>query len=95
MKAFSIAAAVTLVLAFVCFLEISAVPFTTVQELEEARGRDNTPAETHQETPVHSQMTLNHVRHRRWSHIHLCRWCRNCCDSDAWVYCCRTTKTSK
>ncbi|XP_026226964.1 hepcidin-1 [Anabas testudineus] len=78
MKAFSIAVAVTLVLAFIFILESSAVPFTGVQELEEA-GSNDTPVAAHQETSVASWMMLNHIRPKRQSHLSLCRWCCNCC----------------
>lgn len=79
MKAFSIAVAVTLVLAFVCMLERStALPFNGVQEPEEA-GSNDTPVAAHQETPVQSWMMLGRVREKRQSHLSLCRWCCNCC----------------
>ncbi|XP_029958337.1 hepcidin-1 [Salarias fasciatus] len=78
MKAFSIAVAVTLVLAFICILEVSAVPFAGVQELEEA-GSNDTPVAAHQETPMEPWMITNHLRQKRHGHIAMCRWCCNCC----------------
>ncbi|XP_075962884.1 hepcidin-1 [Anarhichas minor] len=78
MKAFSIAVAVTLVLAFICMLESSAVPFTGVQELEEA-GSNDTPVAAYQEMSMESKMMPDHIRQKRQSHISLCRWCCNCC----------------
>ncbi|KAF3839446.1 hypothetical protein F7725_018163 [Dissostichus mawsoni] len=78
MKAFSIAVAVTLVLAFICILESSASPFTGVQELEEAGAND---------TPV---AMPNHIRQKRQSHLSLCRWCCNCCKGNKGCgFCCR------
>ncbi|XP_028325692.1 hepcidin-1 isoform X3 [Gouania willdenowi] len=80
MKAFSIAVAVTLVLAFLCILESSAVPFAGMQELEET-GSNDTPVEAHQggETSLDSWMMSDHIRKKRNSHISLCVWCCNCC----------------
>ncbi|XP_028325691.1 hepcidin-1 isoform X2 [Gouania willdenowi] len=81
MKAFSIAVAVTLVLAFLCILESSAVPFAgQMQELEET-GSNDTPVEAHQggETSLDSWMMSDHIRKKRNSHISLCVWCCNCC----------------
>ncbi|KAF7670446.1 hypothetical protein LDENG_00074590 [Lucifuga dentata] len=89
MKAFSIAVAVTLVLAFVCILESSAVPFAGMQELEEAESND-TPVATHQEMPMESLMMPNHSRQKRQSNLSLCRWCCNCCRSyKGCGFCCR------
>ncbi|XP_010746187.1 hepcidin-1 [Larimichthys crocea] len=85
MKAFSIAVAVTLVLAFICILESSAVPFTGVQELEEA-GSNDTPVAAHQET---SKEWMPNFRQKRQSHISLCRYCCNCCKNKGCGYCCR------
>uniref|UniRef100_A0AAX7TUX2 Alpha-defensin propeptide domain-containing protein n=1 Tax=Astatotilapia calliptera TaxID=8154 RepID=A0AAX7TUX2_ASTCA len=56
MKAFSIAVAVTLVLAFICILESSAIPFAGVQEPEEA-GSNDTPVVAHQEMSAESSMS--------------------------------------
>ncbi|XP_061771135.1 hepcidin-1 [Nerophis ophidion] len=75
MKAFSIAVAVTLVLAFVCILENSAVPFHGVQEVQEEAG-GNTPAAG---GPGEPWTALYHGRQRRQSNLSLCRWCCNCC----------------
>nr|AEK98542.1 hepcidin isoform 2 [Miichthys miiuy] len=88
MKAFSIAVAVTLVLAFICILESSAVPFTGVQELEEA-GSNDTPVATHQEMSMESWMMPNLVRQKRQSNISLCRYCCNCCKNKGCGFCCR------
>ncbi|XP_061802371.2 hepcidin-1 [Nerophis lumbriciformis] len=90
MKAFSIAVAVTLVLAFVCILENSAVPFsgvqeTQVQEAEEAG--DNTPVA---DVPGEPWTALYHGRQRRQSNLSLCRWCCNCCRAyKGCGFCCR------
>nr|ADY16665.1 hepcidin 5 [Epinephelus moara] len=78
MKTFSVAVAVTLVLAFICILESSAVPFTGVQELEEAASSD-TPVAAYQEMSMESRMMPDHVRQKRQSHLSMCRWCCNCC----------------
>ncbi|KAM7383099.1 hypothetical protein PAMP_002781 [Pampus punctatissimus] len=88
MKAFSIAVAVTLVLAFICILESSAVPFTTVQEQEEA-GSNDTPVAAHQEMSMESWMMPNHSRPKRQSHISLCRWCCKCCKNKGCGFCCK------
>ncbi|XP_035496795.1 hepcidin-1 [Scophthalmus maximus] len=89
MKAFSIAVAVTLVLAFVCILESSAVPFPGVQELEEA-GSNDTPAAAHQETSMEPWTVPSHIRQKRQSHISLCRWCCNCCKANKGCgFCCK------
>nr|AEK98543.1 hepcidin [Miichthys miiuy] len=88
MKAFSIAVAVTLVLAFICILESSAVPFTGVQELEEA-GSNDTPVAAHQEMSMESWMIPNLVRQKRQSNISLCRYCCNCCKNKGCGFCCR------
>ncbi|XP_029360188.1 hepcidin-1 [Echeneis naucrates] len=89
MKAFSIAVAVTLVLAFICILESSAVPFPGVQEQEEAGSKD-TPVVAHQEMSIASWMMPSHVRQKRQSHLSMCRWCCNCCRSyKGCGYCCR------
>ncbi|XP_068425632.1 hepcidin-1 [Clinocottus analis] len=87
MKAFSIAVAVTLVLAFICVLESSAVPFTGVQELEEA-GSNDTPVAAYQE--MSSMMMPGHFRQKRQSNLSLCRWCCNCCRSyKGCGFCCK------
>nr|AMM63161.1 hepcidin [Bostrychus sinensis]QPF70051.1 hepcidin [Bostrychus sinensis]QPF70052.1 hepcidin [Bostrychus sinensis] len=78
MKAFSIAVAVTLVLAFICILESSALPFTGVPELEEA-GSNDTPVAAHPDMSAYSWMMPGLVREKRQSHLSLCRWCCNCC----------------
>ncbi|KAM9309701.1 hepcidin-1 [Pholidichthys leucotaenia] len=78
MKAFSIAVAVTLVLAFICIRESSCNPFTGVQEPEEA-GSNDTPVAAHQEMPMESSMMLNLIREKRSSTLGLCRYCCNCC----------------
>nr|QBO59824.1 hepcidin-2 [Chelon ramada] len=89
MKAFSIAVAVTLVLAFICILESSAVPFTGVQEPEEA-GSNDTPVVAHQEMSMESWMMPNHIRQKRQSHLSLCRWCCNCCRGNKGCgFCCK------
>ncbi|CAI5662149.1 hepcidin-1 [Oreochromis niloticus] len=89
MKAFSIAVAVTLVLAFICMLESSAIPFAGVQEPEEA-GSNDTPVVAHQEMSAESSMMSNHIRQKRQSHLSLCRWCCNCCRSNKGCgFCCR------
>uniref|UniRef100_A0A8C6WJ67 Hepcidin n=1 Tax=Neogobius melanostomus TaxID=47308 RepID=A0A8C6WJ67_9GOBI len=89
MKAFSIAVAVTLVLAFVCIVESSALPFTGVPELGEAGGND-TPAAVHPDEPARSWMMPGHVREKRQSHLSLCRWCCNCCRSyKGCGFCCK------
>ncbi|KAM9798455.1 hepcidin-1 [Neosynchiropus ocellatus] len=89
MKAFSIAVAVTLVLAFVCILESSAVPFSGVSEQEEA-GSNDTPVAAHQEMPMESWMMPNHIRQKRQSPISLCLYCCNCCRGyKGCGYCCR------
>ncbi|XP_068616695.1 hepcidin-1 [Brachionichthys hirsutus] len=87
MKASSIAVAVTLVLAFICILESSAVPFARVQELEEA-GSNDTPVAAHQEMSMDSWLMPNQKREKRWSGISMCRWCRNCCGNKGWSWCC-------
>uniref|UniRef100_A0A3B5APS7 Hepcidin-like n=1 Tax=Stegastes partitus TaxID=144197 RepID=A0A3B5APS7_9TELE len=74
MKAFSIAVAVTLVLAFVCILEGSAFPLTGVQEPEEA-GSNDTPVAAHQEMSMESWMTPSHIRRKRHGLIPVCHWC--------------------
>lgn len=88
MKAFSIAVAVTLVLAFICILESSAVPFSGVQELEEA-GSDDTPVAAHQEMSMESWKMPNLARQKRQSHLSLCQYCCNCCQNKGCGYCCR------
>uniref|UniRef100_A0A3B3WDS5 Hepcidin n=1 Tax=Poecilia mexicana TaxID=48701 RepID=A0A3B3WDS5_9TELE len=93
MKAFSIAVAVTLVLAFVCIVQSSAVPFTGVGELEEAGGND-TPVEAHQEVSMESWMqpcplSNTQMEKERQSHLSLCRYCCNCCKNKGCGFCCR------
>ncbi|KAM4600811.1 hepcidin-1 isoform 2-T2 [Polymixia lowei] len=89
MKAFSIAVAVTLVLAFICIQESSAVPFAGVRELEEAESND-TPVAEHQEMSMESWMEPDHVRQKRQSHLSLCRYCCNCCRGNKGCgFCCR------
>ncbi|XP_040900447.1 hepcidin-1 [Toxotes jaculatrix] len=84
MKAFSIAVAVTLVLAFICILESSAVPFQGVQEPED------TPVAANQEMSMESWMMPNHIRQKRWSQFSMCRWCCNCCRGNKGCgYCCK------
>ncbi|XP_006791782.1 hepcidin-1 [Neolamprologus brichardi] len=90
MKAFSIAVAVTLVLAFICILESSAIPFAGVQELAEEAGSNDTPVVAHQEMSAESSMMPNHIRQKRQSHLSLCRWCCNCCRSNKGCgFCCK------
>ncbi|XP_026172716.1 hepcidin-1 [Mastacembelus armatus] len=88
MKAFSIAVAVTLVLACIYIMESSAVPFKEVQELEET-GSNDTPVAAHQEMSMESWMMPNHIRQKRQSHLSLCRWCCNCCKSNTCGPCCK------
>ncbi|KAJ0066620.1 hypothetical protein NL108_015654 [Boleophthalmus pectinirostris] len=76
MRAFSIAVAVTLVLAFVCFVE--ALPFAGVPEPEEA-GSNDTPVAAYPDMLAQSLMMPGHVREKRQSHLSMCRWCCNCC----------------
>ncbi|XP_041649442.1 hepcidin-1 [Cheilinus undulatus] len=86
MKAFSIAVAVTLVLAFICILESSALPFSGVQEPEEA-GSNDTPVAAHQEMSMESWMFPGRVREKRQSHLSLCHWC--CRPNKGCSVCCR------
>ncbi|KAA8591805.1 hepcidin-1 [Etheostoma spectabile] len=89
MKAFSIAVAVTLVLAFICILESSAFPFAEVHELEEA-GSNDTPVAAYQEMSMESRMMPEPTRQKRQSHLSLCRFCVNCCGADkGWGLCCK------
>ncbi|XP_076004695.1 hepcidin-1 [Genypterus blacodes] len=89
MKAFSIAVAVTLVLAFVCILQSSAVPYAGVQEPEEAESND-TPVATHQEASMEPWKSAGPVRQKRYSHLSLCIWCCNCCPGNKGCgFCCR------
>ncbi|XP_077384051.1 hepcidin-1 [Festucalex cinctus] len=91
MKAFSIAVAVTLVLAFICILESSALPFNEVQQqmAEEARGGD-TPVAGQQDVAGEEPWTPYHARHKRQSNLSMCRWCCNCCRSyKGCGFCCR------
>ncbi|KAK7886084.1 hypothetical protein WMY93_025705 [Mugilogobius chulae] len=76
MKAFGIAVAVTLVLAFVCFVESSALPFAGEPEPEEAGSNDTPVADAeHPDMLAHSWMMPAHVREKRHqSHLSLCRW---------------------
>ncbi|XP_034030027.1 hepcidin-1 isoform X2 [Thalassophryne amazonica] len=78
MKAFSIAVAVTLVLAFICILESSALPFTGVQELQEAESSD-TPVAAPQETSGLSWLMPSHIRQKRQSKLSFCYYCCKCC----------------
>ncbi|XP_077453822.1 hepcidin-1 [Stigmatopora argus] len=88
MKAFSIAVAVTLVLAFICTVETSALPFNEVQQTEEAIGSD-TPVEGWQDDGGEI-WTPYHGRQKRQSHLSLCRWCCNCCRSyKGCGFCCK------
>nr|XP_057941640.1 hepcidin-1 [Doryrhamphus excisus] len=85
MKACSIAVAVTLVLAFLCAPATSAVPFSGVQQVEEAGG--HAPAAALPDVP--SQMAYG-VRRRRQSNLSLCRWCCDCCQAyKGCGFCCR------
>ncbi|XP_060906066.1 hepcidin-1 [Labrus mixtus] len=89
MKAFSIAVAVTLVLAFICILESSALPFSEVRELEEA-GSNDTPVAAHQEMSMESWMMPSHTRQKRQSHLSLCRYCCKCCKAyKGCGFCCK------
>ncbi|XP_054637621.1 hepcidin-1 [Dunckerocampus dactyliophorus] len=88
MKAFSIAAAVTLVLAFLCILDSCAVPFNGGQQMEEAGG--DTPLAALPDVPGEPWMMPYHVRQRRQSNLSLCRWCCNCCQAyKGCGFCCR------
>ncbi|KAL6109559.1 uncharacterized protein ACO6RY_12657 [Pungitius sinensis] len=91
MKAFSIAVAVTLVLAFICILESSAVPFTGQVHGQEEAGSNDTPVAAYQEMSMESKMMPDHLlRQKRQSHLSLCRWCCNCCRSyKGCGYCCK------
>nr|ACA42769.1 hepcidin precursor [Gadus morhua] len=97
MKAFSIAVAVTLVLAFVSVLEGATVPLggqveeveevTRVEEVEESI---NTPAAERQDLLAGYWMTAGHSRQKRQSHLALCRWCCNCCRNQKGCgFCCK------
>ncbi|XP_075899419.1 hepcidin-1 isoform X2 [Nelusetta ayraudi] len=89
MKAFSIAVAVTLVLAFVCVLQSSAIPVVGVQELEEA-GSHDTPVAPHQEMSMESWMAPAHSRQKRQSHLSMCLVCCNCCKGNKGCgFCCK------
>ncbi|CAL8288592.1 unnamed protein product [Merluccius merluccius] len=85
MKAFSIAVAVTLVLAFVCMLESATVPLggveevERVEEVEEVEGSINTPAAKPQDLLAGYWMAAGRLRQKRQSHLSLCHWCCNCC----------------
>ncbi|XP_057690225.1 hepcidin-1 [Corythoichthys intestinalis] len=88
MKAFSIAVAVTLVLAFICIVESSALPFNEGQQMEEAIGGD-TPVAGWQDDGA-ELWTPYHVRQKRQSNLSLCRWCCNCCRSyKGCGFCCK------
>ncbi|XP_056141766.1 hepcidin-1 [Lampris incognitus] len=89
MKAFSIAVAVTLVLAFICILEISAGPSTGVREPEEAESND-TPAAEHHQMSAGSWMIPARSRQKRMSHLSLCQVCCNCCPGQSGCgFCCK------
>ncbi|KAM3872774.1 hepcidin-1 [Diretmus argenteus] len=90
MKAFSIAVAVTLVLAFICILESSAVPFAGVQELEEAAS-DDTPVAADQEMSMESWRMPYPLRQKRQiGPLTLCHWCCRCCKGNKGCgFCCR------
>ncbi|CAL1610130.1 unnamed protein product [Knipowitschia caucasica] len=72
MKAFSIAVAVTLVLAFVCFVRSSPLPFAGEAEQEEARSND-TPAADMSAQSGTGASRVSRVR-RQLSHLPLCPW---------------------
>ncbi|XP_037130744.1 hepcidin-1 [Syngnathus acus] len=81
MKAISIAVAVTLVLAFICILESSALPSNQVQQqMEEIEGGDG-PVAGQQDVADGEPWTPYHARLKRQSHLSLCRWCCKCCRS--------------
>uniref|UniRef100_A0A3P9MI56 Hepcidin n=1 Tax=Oryzias latipes TaxID=8090 RepID=A0A3P9MI56_ORYLA len=90
MKAFSIAVAVTLVLAFICILQSSAIPVNgQVKELEEAASND-TPVAARHEMSMQPWMLPNHIREKRQSHISMCTMCCNCCKNyKGCGFCCR------
>ncbi|KAM6968399.1 hepcidin-1 [Aplochiton taeniatus] len=89
MKAFSIAVAVTLVLAFACILGSSAVPFPEVQVHEEV-GDQDTPVLFHEEAASSSmQLPLLFRQKRHTSHLSLCRYCCKCCRNKGCGFCCR------
>ncbi|XP_077432526.1 hepcidin-1 [Vanacampus margaritifer] len=90
MKAFSIAVAVTLVLAFICIPESSALPVDEVQQqMAEARGGD-TPVAGQPDVAGEEPWTAHHARHKRQSNLSLCRWCCNCCRSyKGCGFCCK------
>nr|AFK93414.1 hepcidin [Cynoglossus semilaevis] len=95
MKVFSIAAAVTLVLAFVSLLESSALPLDQVQETEgvgmvRGAGMSDTPAAANEETSVDQWITPYHARVKRGGLVALCRYCCNCCRSNSGCgFCCK------
>ncbi|KAL0984780.1 hypothetical protein UPYG_G00146810 [Umbra pygmaea] len=87
MKVFSFAVAVAVVLAFICILESTAVPFSEVRT-EEA-GISDSPVGDHQ-TPGGFSMELPlHFRFKRQSHLSLCYWCCNCCRNKGCGFCCK------
>ncbi|XP_019724484.1 hepcidin-1 [Hippocampus comes] len=82
MKAFSIAVAVTLVLAFICILESSALPLDEVRpQTEEARGGDAPVAGLLDAAADGEPWTPYHARHKRQSNLSMCYWCCKCCRS--------------
>uniref|UniRef100_A0A3Q3XE98 Hepcidin n=1 Tax=Mola mola TaxID=94237 RepID=A0A3Q3XE98_MOLML len=89
MKAFSIAVAVTLVLAFICIQESSPSPFTRVPELDEA-GSNDTPVAADQEMSMESRMMPSLIRQKRQSHLSFCLYCCGCCKNiKGCGFCCK------
>ncbi|XP_051921977.1 hepcidin-like [Hippocampus zosterae] len=91
MKAFSIAVAVTLVLAFIRIPEISALPFDEVRmQTEVARGGDAPVAGLLDAAADGEPWTAYHARHKRQSNLSMCRWCCKCCRSyKGCGFCCK------
>nr|QBF76327.1 hepcidin [Carassius langsdorfii] len=84
MKFSRVALAALVIIACVCILQITAVPFT--QQTEDEHHVQN---EHLTETSQEQTNPLAFFRVKRQSHLSLCRYCCNCCRNKGCGYCCK------
>ncbi|XP_026083628.1 hepcidin-1 isoform X1 [Carassius auratus] len=84
MKFSRVALAALVIIACVCILQTTAVPFT--QQTEDEHHVQN---EHLTETSQEQTNPLAFFRVKRQSHLSLCRYCCNCCRNKGCGYCCK------
>ncbi|XP_050986384.1 hepcidin-1 isoform X2 [Labeo rohita] len=89
MKFTRVALAAAVVIACVCVLQTTAVPFTQAEDEHHVESETPQVNELMTETSQEQTNPLALFRTKRQSHLSLCRYCCNCCRNKGCGYCCK------